>query len=255
VAKFAKNVDGLKACSVFSLGTFEDAELACRQRSTLSMYLQEQLSTFDHYRIEGFFWTWRMPYAPRKLRGAASQNLKVVLDLHNMPGGSRDGTYRGVWPLLPRFWTACVAAGGKGVMLADIGLWIAEAFVKWVEGLGQEELGALARMAMDPVCGRCSKTSCEPAPGRTRYLDSSLAGLWLAGFMTVSLGASFALSMPQTRAEPPRGASQVQDRCHAPPQCELASCRSALSATRTLPQPLPPPDHGRRCGAAMRGCC
>jgi len=64
MAKFGRKVDGLKACSEFSLGTFEDAVLACRGRDILGMYLQEQLNVFHRYKIEGFFWTWRMPYGP-----------------------------------------------------------------------------------------------------------------------------------------------------------------------------------------------
>jgi len=60
--KFAERVDGLKACSEFSLGTFENPTMACNNRDTLYMYLGEQLSVFKQFHIEPFFWTWRMPY-------------------------------------------------------------------------------------------------------------------------------------------------------------------------------------------------
>jgi len=37
---------------------------------------------------------------------AHAVGLKVLLDVHAMPGGSSDGTYNGVWPLPPKFWDA-----------------------------------------------------------------------------------------------------------------------------------------------------
>lgn len=37
---------------------------------------------------------------------AADFGLQVLLDLHAFPGGSSAGTFNGVWPLNPRFWTA-----------------------------------------------------------------------------------------------------------------------------------------------------
>jgi hypothetical protein len=62
MAKFKRKVDGLKSCSEFSLSTFEDPTMACNGKGVLSMFLKEQLSSFSDYGIQGFFWTWRMPY-------------------------------------------------------------------------------------------------------------------------------------------------------------------------------------------------
>mmetsp|Transcript_54745 Transcript_54745/g.143005 ORF Transcript_54745/g.143005 Transcript_54745/m.143005 type:complete len:185 (+) Transcript_54745:2-556(+) len=62
MAKFKRKVDGLKSCSEFSLSTFEDPTMACKDKGMLNMFLEEQLASFKQYRIQGFFWTWRMPY-------------------------------------------------------------------------------------------------------------------------------------------------------------------------------------------------
>eukprot|EP00438_Fugacium_kawagutii_P016822 Skav203781 [mRNA] locus=scaffold206:340723:345730:+ [translate_table: standard] len=40
------------------------------------------------------------------LEVAADFGLQVLLDLHAFPGGSSAGTFNGVWPVNPRFWTA-----------------------------------------------------------------------------------------------------------------------------------------------------
>eukprot|EP00913_Durusdinium_trenchii_P028624 g26846.t1 len=37
---------------------------------------------------------------------AQKRGLKVIIDLHNAPGGSQRGTYNGIWPLEPVFWKA-----------------------------------------------------------------------------------------------------------------------------------------------------
>jgi len=77
------------------------------------------------------------------LRQAAKHNLKIVLDLHFMPAGSSDGTYNGIWPLKPKFWMESVSTSSGDVPLTKVGLWIAEAMVKWVESLGPAELGVI----------------------------------------------------------------------------------------------------------------
>jgi hypothetical protein len=78
------------------------------------------------------------------LRQAAHHKLKVVLDLHHMPGGANDGTYNGIWPLQPKFWTSSVKTqNGRSVKLTEVGLWIAGAFVKWVEQLDPSELSVV----------------------------------------------------------------------------------------------------------------
>ncbi|CAE7908155.1 unnamed protein product [Symbiodinium sp. KB8] len=40
------------------------------------------------------------------LETAADFGIEVLLDVHAFPGGSSAGTFNGVWPLNPRFWSA-----------------------------------------------------------------------------------------------------------------------------------------------------
>lgn len=67
------------------------------------------------------------------LRSAAKHGIKVLLDLHNFPGGSADGTYNGVWPQTPAFWTGSV--GSPPTPLTDLGHKLVKALIAWVEGL------------------------------------------------------------------------------------------------------------------------
>ncbi|CAE7693293.1 EXG1, partial [Symbiodinium pilosum] len=60
--KFNSQFGGLMAVSEFSAGTAEAARFACTDRAVLRVYLQEQLSAWDEVGLQGFFWTWRMPY-------------------------------------------------------------------------------------------------------------------------------------------------------------------------------------------------
>jgi len=64
LGNFVQQIDGLKACSEFSLGTFEDGLLACNDPDLLREYLQQQLNWFSDNDVEAFFWTWHIPYAP-----------------------------------------------------------------------------------------------------------------------------------------------------------------------------------------------
>lgn len=73
---------------------------------------------------------------PRKwladfLRDLAAEGLKAVLDLHAFPAGAADGTYNGVWPNPPKFWTESI----HGTKITDMGHVIAKALINWVESL------------------------------------------------------------------------------------------------------------------------
>lgn len=78
---------------------------------------------------------------PRKwlaalLLKATKHNFKLLLDIHVMPGGSSQGTYNGVWPFDPKFWTEKSMIGRVGDEdLATLGLWVAQALIRWVESL------------------------------------------------------------------------------------------------------------------------
>jgi len=69
------------------------------------------------------------------IRHAGSYGLKVLLDIHNMPGGSSIGTYNGIWPNAPRFWDANATLQNKDAKLKEAGLAIVRAMCKWVTDL------------------------------------------------------------------------------------------------------------------------
>lgn len=64
---------------------------------------------------------------------AHDKGLKVIFDIHTMPGGSSDGTYSSTWPNPPAFWQQNVT---DGVALQSLGLKVVEALVGWVASLG-----------------------------------------------------------------------------------------------------------------------
>lgn len=85
----------------------------------------------------------------RELMGkAADHGLRIILDMHAMPGGSSDGTYSGIWPLEPVFWHANATIGGGVTPLLQIGTWITMAMIAWVESLTE----LLQRGAIWGVC-------------------------------------------------------------------------------------------------------
>ena len=67
------------------------------------------------------------------LRQAQQEGLKVILDLHAFPGGSQDGTYNGIWPHRPAFWTHRSRLGD--VPLTVTGRWVVQKLIRWVEEL------------------------------------------------------------------------------------------------------------------------
>lgn len=101
-----------------------------------------------YYSHEASFVTVDRGWLVRFLRKAAQHNLKFYLDMHTMPGGSSDATYSGIWPLPPKFWTGTSRVGNSKVPLTKVGLWIAHAFIQWVEGLGEPERSAVAGLTL-----------------------------------------------------------------------------------------------------------
>ncbi|CAE7376414.1 EXG1 [Symbiodinium sp. CCMP2592] len=62
--------------------------------------------------------------------------LRFLLDIHAFPGGSSDGTYNGIYPERPVFWTEDVQLGKKPrSSLQYAGLLIVDAAIAWIEGL------------------------------------------------------------------------------------------------------------------------
>eukprot|EP00439_Symbiodinium_sp_Y106_P073319 s341_g13.t2 len=88
---------------------------------------------------------------PRKLltdflHEARAHGLSVILDVHAYPGGASHGTYNGVWPLKCAFWTEKSRIGSTS--LTQIGLWIVEKMVHWIENLDLEAQGAIAGVTL-----------------------------------------------------------------------------------------------------------
>ncbi len=86
------------------------------------------------------------PLIENVLRACATAGLKASLDVHTYPGGTSIGTFSGVWPNWPRFWTH----GGDGVGIDgqnldtdapgfDIGHRLFQQLVEWMEELSERD--------------------------------------------------------------------------------------------------------------------
>lgn len=84
------------------------------------------------------------PFVEDFLRACASAGLKASLDVHTYPGGTSIGTFSGVWPNWPRFWTH----GGDGVASTttdtsaagfDVGHTLFRELVEWMEDLSDRD--------------------------------------------------------------------------------------------------------------------
>jgi len=78
--KFHGAFPHLKAISEFSIGTFHEADKACKDKRVQDLYLDAQVRTWNEFNIEPFFWTWRMPYGPEFEPG---WSLKYILGLED----------------------------------------------------------------------------------------------------------------------------------------------------------------------------
>ncbi|CAE7804420.1 GIP [Symbiodinium necroappetens] len=88
---------------------------------------------------------------PRKLltdflHEARAHGLSVILDVHAYPGGASHGTYNGVWPLKCAFWTEKSRIGSTS--LTQIGLWIVDKLVHWIENMDLEAQGTIAGVTL-----------------------------------------------------------------------------------------------------------
>jgi len=82
------------------------------------------------------------------LHRAADNHLQILFDLHAFPAGSSDGTYSGVWPAKPMFWTEKSSIGNRSVALSETGLWVAKALISWLEALDERALSAVAGVSL-----------------------------------------------------------------------------------------------------------
>jgi len=79
---------------------------------------------------------------------AIKYEVNIIWDLHAFMGGSSNGTYNGVWPKPPAFWTGTFSLGRKSHSLFEAGLWVAQALIKWIEGLQAERQAAIIGVSL-----------------------------------------------------------------------------------------------------------
>jgi hypothetical protein len=72
------------------------------------------------------------------LRACHKHGVQAALDIHTYPGGTSIGTFSGVWPRWPKFWT------DGDTQSADIGHNIFSQFVNWMETLSESDPDAFA---------------------------------------------------------------------------------------------------------------
>jgi len=107
-----------------------------------------QIVPDPYYNDTHFFAVVNRTWLEEFLRKVADHRLKIVWDLHSMPGGSSDGTYNGIWPNKPRFWTERVTVGDSKKRLTDVGLMVVKGLISWIKSLGEKEFGAVAGVCL-----------------------------------------------------------------------------------------------------------
>lgn len=129
---------------------------------------------------------------------AGRHQLKIVFDIHAMPGGSADGTFNGVWPNPPVFWSSSVN-GASNMRLTEAGLRIANALIKWVENLDpvlQQAVGGLTLMNEPAHMSALSKFASESqildwlAAGAELFRKSKLPDLGVQLYVNI-IGTAF----------------------------------------------------------------
>lgn len=81
------------------------------------------------------------------IKKAAGYNLKLTLDIHAFPGGNTDGTFNGIWPLAPKFWTEQTKLN-KHISLKQTGLWVVQSMISWLESLNPDEFKAIGGVCL-----------------------------------------------------------------------------------------------------------
>ena len=82
------------------------------------------------------------------LQACGRHGIRATLDMHTYPGATSPGTFSGVWPRWPRFWShGDQPATDEGK--PDIGRKLWKDFVTWVESLDTESLKGL--QALSPM--------------------------------------------------------------------------------------------------------
>lgn len=81
------------------------------------------------------------------LRACAAHGIGATLDIHTYPGATSIGTFSGLWPRWPRFWTH----GDKPGTL-DVGRTLLHDFISWCESLAEQDPDAFQGLrAISPM--------------------------------------------------------------------------------------------------------
>ena len=83
------------------------------------------------------------------LRACGRHGIGVTLDMHTYPGGTSPGTFSGVWPRWPRFWTHGDQPSTDEGARPDIGRTLWKDFVGWMESLDEGAIKGL--QALSPM--------------------------------------------------------------------------------------------------------
>lgn len=130
------------------------------------------------------------------LKTASRHNIKVMLDIHAYPGGSGDGTYNGVWPNPPRFWTTGLDNDGKPiyqknfqVIVGNVIAWASSLSTRsdksYIDGLaGISPMNEPAHLMGIPIA-RCDSNSSWGITSYNEVLDT--LALSVADFKNSSL--------------------------------------------------------------------
>lgn len=70
------------------------------------------------------------------LRACAKHGIGATLDVHTYPGGTSIGTFSGVWPRWPRFWTHGDQPGSPTL---DAGRGLLRDLIQWLESLAETD--------------------------------------------------------------------------------------------------------------------
>lgn len=126
---------GIKTVRIpFTWAMFADA-LAEIDKDSYGMHdpLMDAVVVPDPYHPNVSMVTIPRTWFRQMLEMGAKHKLRFILDLHNMVGGSADGTYSGVWPLEPAFWNKNATVGNGHIPLLTMGTMISNALVKFIE--------------------------------------------------------------------------------------------------------------------------
>jgi len=78
----------------------------------------------------------------------AKHDIKALLDLHAMPGGSSEGTYNGVWPSLPMFWMFNDTIGNGQTTLRHAGQLVSQALIDWVDTFNSVDMKGIVGLTL-----------------------------------------------------------------------------------------------------------